>query len=217
MAPVADGTVLPVRPIDAIAHGAAKDVAVLVGTNRDEMKLFFAGAQTATPDEGMLKQTFGPAADVLATYTAARSDASPSDAWVDILTDRSFRIPAIRLAEQQSQHGPHIWMYRFDWVTPAFGGRLGACHALELPFVWNNLDPTGLGARTGDAPNRQELADLMRTTWLAFARTGDPNTPALPYWPTYDTDRRATMLFNNECRVVNDPQSAERRLWQGVL
>jgi para-nitrobenzyl esterase len=74
-----------------------------------------------------------------------------------------------------------------------------------------------LGALTGDAPNRQELADLLHTTWLAFARTGDPNTPALPHWPTYDTDRRATMLFNNECRVVNDPQSAERRLWQGVL
>ena len=100
--------------------------------------------------------------------------------------------------------------FRLDYTRLRW--KTGACHALELPFVWNNLDPTGLGALTGDAPNRQELADLLHTTWIAFAHTGDPNTPTLPHWPTYDTDRRATMLFNNECHVVNDPQSAERRL-----
>ena len=87
---------------------------------------------------------------------------------------------------------------------------------MDVPF---RLDYTRLRWKTGacHAPNRQELADLLRTTWIAFAHTGDPNTPTLPHWLTYDTDRRATMLFNNECHVVNDPQSAERRLWQGVL
>jgi para-nitrobenzyl esterase len=57
----------------------------------------------------------------------------------------------------------------------------------------------------------------MHYAWIAFARTGNPNTPDLPAWPTYDPDHRATMLFDEECRVVDDPQAAERRVWQRLL
>lgn len=223
-APVIDGATIPVHPIEAIANGAAEDVALLVGTNRDEMKLFRAGAPATAPDERLLKQVFGEAADEsIATYSAARPGMSLSDVWTDVLTDQTFRIPAIRLAETQFQRGASstsgapVWMYRFDWATSAFNSKFGACHALEIPFVWDNLDKPGLGMLAMDFPNRQQLANRMHNAWIAFARTGNPNTPALPHWPTYDTDHRATMLFNEECRVVDDPQAAERRLWNGLL
>ena len=140
-----------------------------------------------------------------------------SDAWIDFLTDRVFRIPAIRLAERQSDRETNVWMYRFDWPTPVFDGRLKACHALEIPFVWNNLDKSRVNMFTGDSPARQKVADAMHAAWIAFACNGNPNTSAVPLWPSYDTAQRATMLFNEECMVVNDPYAAERRLWEGVL
>ena len=110
-----------------------------------------------------------------------------------------------------------MWMYRFDWATPAFGGIFGASHALEIPFVWDNLDTPGLGMLLQDFPGRQQLANRMHHAWIAFARTGNPNAPDLPPWPRYDTLRRATMLFDEVCRVVDDPQSEERLVWDGLM
>ena len=102
--PVVDGVAIPVRPIEAIAAGSANDVAILIGTNRDEMKLFTAAAPATTPDERLLKQTFGEAADeAIATYSANRPGMPLSDVWTDVRTDEAFRIPAIRLAESQYQ------------------------------------------------------------------------------------------------------------------
>ncbi|HLG65329.1 MAG TPA: carboxylesterase/lipase family protein [Ktedonosporobacter sp.] len=217
--PVIDGVSLPTRPLDALADGSASGVSVLIGSNRDEMKLFTAmNPQQGVLDEADLKKTFGDAAsDVLATYAAAHPGASPDEAWVDILTDRTFRIPAVRLAECLAQRGSPVWMYRFDWRTPAFDGRLGSCHALEIPFAWNNLDRPGVPAFTGEGPTRRPLADKTHAAWIAFTRTGDPNVPDAQPWPAYDTSRRATMIFNDECQVIDDPQSAERRLWDGIL
>ena len=108
-------------------------------------------------------------------------------------------------------------MYRFDWPTPVFGGRLKACHGLEISFVWNNLDKYGVNLLTGDDPARQKVVDAMHHSWIMFARSGNPNTSGLSTWPTYDTAHRATMLFNEECQVVNDPQATERQAWEGVL
>lgn len=217
-APVVDGVSLPLAPNAAIASGVAKDVAVLIGTNRDEMKLFRAGVSATVPDESVLKRTFGVAADkAIATYTSARPGLPLSDVWTGVLTDQVFRIPAIRLAEKQAQQGAPVWMYRFDWATPAFGGLFGGCHALEIPFVWDNLETAGLAMLIQDFAGRQQLANRMHFAWIAFARTGNPNTPELPNWPTYSTDHRATMLFDEECRMVDDPQSEERRLWKGLL
>ncbi len=217
--PVVDGVTLPRQPIQAIADGSANGATLLVGTNRDEMRLFTMMDPTqATPDMAILERLFGTKAkEVSAAYEAAQPEQSSSDAWIDFLTDRRFRIPAIRLAERQSAHGTNVWMYRFDWPTPVFGGRLKACHGLEISFVWNNLDKYGVNILTGDNPAHQKVADAMHPAWIAFARSGNPNTSGLPQWPAYDTTHRATMLFNEECQVVNDPQATERQLWEGVL
>jgi para-nitrobenzyl esterase len=125
-----------------------------------------------------------------------------------------FRIPMIRLAEAQAGHATRVYLYRFDWQSSAFGGRLGAAHALELPFVWNRLDlpmaPILLGPEAAAA---QPLATAMHATWAQFIKTGDPNGAGLPPWPTYDTQRRATLLLDCACQVVDDPAGAARALW----
>jgi para-nitrobenzyl esterase len=93
------------------------------------------------------------ASDVIAIYETNQPEHSSSDAWIDVLTDRTFRIPAIRHAEKQLVHGAKVCMYRFDWPTPTFGERMKACHGIEIPFVWNNLDKYGANLLTGDAGN----------------------------------------------------------------
>lgn len=213
--PLIDGDTLPQHPSAMIAQGSAASVAILTGTNRDEWRLFamMSGGQMA--DDGLLKLTFGDAAQqALAVYTEARADKSPELALMDIVGDIVFRMPAIRLAEGQVQQGAPVWMYRFDWESPAFGGALGAAHAVDIAFVWNTLDTEIARRFVGESPTSQPLADLMHASWAAFIRNGNPAISNLPDWPRYDLERRATMIFNNAPHVLDDPQGQIRTFWQ---
>jgi len=216
--PVVDGVLLHKRAIDAIADGSAAEVDVLVGTNLDEMKLFTVfDPNQQNVDMSLLTRMFGDRAkEILAIYTTHQQEAPLSTPWEALLTDRTFRIPAIRVAEQQAKQGASVWMYRFDWPTPVYGGVLGACHALEIPFVFDNLGQSGTTMLTGtDVP--QSIANVMHAAWIAFARNGDVTQVAgLPMWPRYDAGQRATMLFDNECTVSYDPRAVTRALWEGV-
>jgi para-nitrobenzyl esterase len=103
-------------------------------------------------------------------------------------------------------------MYLFTWESPQFGGVLKSTHALEIPFMFDNLDH-GAELFTGTAQDRQQLADAMHRAWVAFAQNGDPNHDGIPTWPQYDLDRRATMRFDITSEVVEDPMGAERAAW----
>jgi para-nitrobenzyl esterase len=215
---VIDGETLPKHPLAMIAQGSAAQVPILAGTNRDEWRLFAMMSGGPKVDEQQLKQLFGDAAEpALALYTETRDDQSPELAWIDIMSDLIFRIPAIRLAEGQVRQGAPVWMYRFDWESPAFGGVLGAAHAMDIPFVWNTLDMPLSRMFTGDSPARQELSDLMHASWASFIRSGTPAIGSLPAWPPYDLDRRATMIFSDVPCQVDDPQGQIRALWKQVL
>ncbi|HZN12693.1 MAG TPA: carboxylesterase/lipase family protein [Acidimicrobiales bacterium] len=221
-APVVDGIVLPQAPIDAIGAGSATDVAILIGTTRDEMKLFgmLDPGLNDLDDAKMLRRAAAAlkdetrAAALLDTYKASRPDASPAELWSAISTDQVFRIPATRLAERQSALGNTVYMYRFDWATPVFGGQLGACHALEIPFVFNNLDAPGSSMFTGPASDEMvAMAEAMHTAWHTFARTGQPGGG----WPQYSAGDRKVMRFDLASDVVDDPDRAEREAWEGLL
>jgi para-nitrobenzyl esterase len=221
-APVVDGIVLPERPIDAIGGGSAADVAVLIGTTRDEMKLFgmLDPSLNELDDAKMLRRGTAvvgdesKAAALLEAYRAARPGASPTELWNALSTDHVFRIPAVRLAERQSELGNAVYMYRFDWATPVFGGQLGACHALEIPFVFNNLNAAGSEMFTGPASDEmRDMARTMHTAWHTFARTGNPGDN----WPRYTAGDRKVMRFDLASEVVDDPDRAEREAWEGVL
>ncbi|SFT88756.1 para-nitrobenzyl esterase [Geodermatophilus amargosae] len=216
--PVVDGEVLPDLPIRAIAGGSARDVPVLVGANRDEQRLFLVpnGVVDMVNDQ-LLELAVGgyglPAGRALEVYRASRPGATAGELLADVATDWFFRLPAIRLAEAATQAGGgtggRAWVYEFSWPSPQFGGRLGACHALEIGFTFDTLAHEAHGVLTGDvAP--QELADAMHGAWVRFISDGDPG------WAPYDVQRRPVQDFGAEVRLVEDPRGAERSLWDGI-
>ncbi|MDQ1434298.1 MAG: para-nitrobenzyl esterase [Actinomycetota bacterium] len=219
--PVVDGTVLIESPLSAIAAGNAAEVRVLTGTNLTEMTLFtIADPEMATlTDDGIrtrLRAAFGETGvPVLDNYRARRPNETPAALWQEIATDGVFRIPAIRLLEAQSPHAP-VWSYLFTFETPAFGGILRSTHALEIPFVFDNLDRGGAEMLTGTGPERQSIADAMHRAWIAFARTGDPRHDGIPEWPSYEPERRATIRFDTTCELLDDPAGDDRKAFDGV-
>lgn len=225
--PVVDGTVLPERPTARVGGGSAAGVDVLLGTTLEEMKMFLvADSALGSLDEAAMQSRsdalFRPAGrapgEALETYRRSRPDAAVADVWTAMLTDHTFRIPAIRLAEAQLAHHAGVWMYLFAYRSPAFGGALGACHALEIPFVWDNLDARGAALFAGEPTEAtRALATNMADAWVAFARNGTPTAAGMPDWPAYDLDRRSTLWLDGDgATVVEDPMADERRLWQGV-
>jgi para-nitrobenzyl esterase len=225
-APVVDGVVLPERPIEAIGRGHAQGVSVLIGSNRDEMKLFtMLDPALSELDEAKLRHRVAAnlgdperANALVDAYRATRPAATPGELWTDLQSDYIFRIPAIRLAEHQSSLGNPVHMYLFTWATPIMGGILGSCHALEIPFVFNNLDQPGAHMFTGTIDDAlRGLARTMHQSWSSFARTGQPSAAGLPDWPTYTADTRPTMQFDLTSTVEADPASVDRAAWDGLL
>jgi para-nitrobenzyl esterase len=140
--------------------------------------------------------------------------ATPSDRLITILTDSNHRLRSITLAERKAAQGAApVWLYSFNWETPVFGGKLKAYHALDVPFVFETIDAVG-------ATDRGEVAhDLSRriaATWTTFARTGNPDNPAIPHWAAYTPSDRATLVLDRECRVENDYGREARLLWKEV-
>ena len=197
-----------------MATGAGRNSDILVGTNADEFRLYLVPQGTINAVTGQRLNAaiadYGlPVDETLATYRAARPDATPGELLAAIITDWYFRIPAIRLAEAHTrQRAGATYMYEFAWNPPTFDGRLGACHALDLPFVFDNLDKEGFEELAGPTPP-QQVADAMHGAWVAFATDGNPG------WAQFELARRATMRFDTTSEVVENPHTAERMLWEG--
>lgn len=151
---------------------------------------------------------------LIAVYSKARPANTPSDVFFRIATDRIFRRDTIRLAERKfDQRAAPAYLYYFTWKSPALSGRLRAPHTVDIPFVFDNTDVPLVMTRS---PEAKSLAAKVSTAWIAFARTGNPNHSGLPSWPTYDTQRRGTMVFDNHCALVSDPGGPERKAWDSV-
>jgi para-nitrobenzyl esterase len=216
--PVVDGSIIDRSPLEAVEQGAASDIPLLIGTNRDEWRLFalFDQEFMATDEEGLesgLKTLLSDnAAAALRTYKKRLGDVSPAEILTSALTDSIFRIPAIRLAEAQHRGGGSSWMYLFTWAIPPAKNGLGSCHAVELPFVFNTLNKPAAELFLGQDPPLQ-LARDVNATWAAFARYGDPSRGALGEWPPYEPIDRKTMIIDLQSRVQSDPLSEERMLW----
>ncbi|HEX6898013.1 MAG TPA: carboxylesterase/lipase family protein [Bryobacteraceae bacterium] len=210
---------LPENPFDPVAPEISSNVPLLIGTNKHEMALFTRGDpkiynRTLTEEElkDRVKGLTGPAADhVLDVYNKAYPGSQPAVRYILIETDRIYRFNSIVVAERKTaQHKAPVYMYLFEWDTPP-DPKMLAHHALEITFAFDN---TGrVRGPSGGGPKAAALADKMSEAWLAFARTGNPNTPKLPQWPVYNVQARPTMIFNDECRIASDPGGAERHLW----
>ena len=213
-APTVDAVVLPRPPIDAIAAGQGGDVPLLIGSNRDEARLFLVAAGTLDLiDDTTLSAAagaYGLSADGLAAYRAHRPGASAGDLLAAVVTDWFFGIPAIRVAEARASRGStSTWAYRFDYPAPADNDRLGACHGAELPFVFDTITLDEVRPRLGEAPS-QAVADTVHGAWVRFITSGDPG------WAAYDTSRRTTGVLAGQVSEVDDPDAGERVRWDGV-
>lgn len=217
--PVVDGGVIPDIPITAIQNGSGRDVSVLAGTNLEEWKLFaiMEPGFSKMDESGMYARlnaimpgeyVEGIAAAYRAAMEARGEPATPPAILTAIQTDIMFRMPVINLVEAQRENGQAAYNYLFTWKSPVMGGALGACHALEIGFVFGQFDDTFCG--TG--PEVEKLSRCMQDAWLAFVRTGDPSTDTIGRWPEYGK-MRSTMLLGRECRVEDAPYEGERSVW----
>jgi para-nitrobenzyl esterase len=213
--PVVDGDVLPTTPWQALTVGAARDVELIVGHNRDEFRLFLAlgGRLGKITDEEAASalRTFGPGADGERSYRTAYPDASPGELYERVHTDWLFSMPSLHLAEAQLAGGGRAHVYELTWPAPGNGGVLGSCHGLDVPLLFGTFE-ADLGlllfAGAAPAPEAEALSSRFRTAWTAFATTGDPG------WPSYDTERRPVQVLDANPQVTAYPEETSRRLWQ---
>jgi para-nitrobenzyl esterase len=217
--PVVDGRSLPTDPFDPVAPPLSAKVPLLIGTVETEVT-FFPGQPLDPIDDASLhahvKQMLKSASDadvdrVIAAYRAGRPGAPNTDLFLIMASD-GFRAAVLLEAERkaaQAQSAP-VYQYYFTWRSPVREGKLRSFHTVEIPFVFDNVDAAK--SMTGTGQDRYELATKMSSAWVAFARTADPNHPGLPQWAPYDNTRRATMIFNKECKLIDDPHGPEQRL-----
>ena len=208
--PVHGNAVLPDSPLSLIRQGAASGIPVLTGTNAHETTLW---EYYNTTEAGLqrIASHYG-ASTVVDAYRKQHPHASPGDLAVALTTDFTFRIPAVRLLEAKAEADPATpnWMYWFCWESRQFDGRLKATHALEIPFVFDNLDRPGVDIFLGPGEVPEKVATTMHEAWIRFIRDIDPG------WQPYDLEHRATMRFDTESTVVMDPEAPERRAWAGI-
>lgn len=193
--PVYGDDVLPEHPVEALKRGASADVDLIVGTNTEEMNLYFVPSGVRRKIGKFLanfatRRAEPLAKPILKAYGIDAHGKRPGDAFTEALTDLVFRLPARRFAQA---HRGRTHVYDFSWRSAAYDGTLGACHAIELPFVFNTLRTVNGPRGLAGANPPQDLADRMHALWIGFAKTG-----ALP-WPAYDA----------VTRIVYDPATGQ--------
>ena len=155
---------------------------------------------------------------MIAKYREWHPEYSPADVFFAATTDsRSWRgqvIEADRRAAQPAGSAP-TYVFQFDWPTPIDGGKWGAHHGLDVPFVFDNAAITPHLVGTGDGAAAAGVADERRLDRLRAHRRSQ-YVVGLPQWPAFDLERRATMVFDRDVRVVDDPRGRERRLFGQV-
>jgi len=215
--PVVDGHSLPASPFDPAASDVSADIPLIIGSTETEVT--WNVNQLYDPvDDGELHDSLkdllhcGDSAvdKVIAVYKKGRPKAGNLDIFLLVATDASdFRVASDIEADRKAELGKaSVYKYYFQWYSPVRRGMLRAMHTMDIPFVFDNVDIAK--TEIGSGPERQPLADKMSAAYVAFARTGNPNHSGIPNWPVFNTRARPTMVWNNECQVVNDPFEAEK-------
>ncbi|MEU2603513.1 carboxylesterase/lipase family protein [Streptomyces albus] len=207
---VIDGEQLTDQPTGMVAAGAAADVDVMVGHNREELNFYTVALGLSVPEEALpaLLAPLHPEPErLLAAYRAS----GRGDLFSAVGTDIVFAHPTRTLAEAHAPHPGGTWRYEFTWRSPAYGGRLGACHGLELPFVFDTVGRVDHGSF--GIPDDDEVRELARRThdaWVRFATDGDPG------WPRYTREHPVVQHLGPEWTRTEHADGPERRMWDGV-
>jgi len=207
-APVIDGKYLSHDPFDPVAPPESAEIPLIVSTTLEDAALGLTNFDL--DDAGLkklLQQRYADKAETIhALYRQHYPQKSPFLVQAIINTDAGFRRSALKQAELKAAQGKGpIYMYQWDWPTPSFGGKFGAVHGLDVAASFREARDGGDMAR---------VADELSSTWVAFARTGDPNNSKIPQWPQYDAQKRATMIFGTPTHLENDPRAEIRQFWE---
>jgi para-nitrobenzyl esterase len=214
--PVLEGHSLPRQPWDPKAPEESATVPMMVGSCSHEGTVFalWGGDQALfVLDEQSLRDRLvqGGISDaavgqLLALYHRDHPQDSPSDLYFRIGADRGARTRLMAQVERKVEQGQaSVYVYQFDWRTPAGEGKLKAFHTSGLP----------LAMRLALYPESEQLSRQIADAWAAFARTGNPSHPGIPQWPAYDTDERATMLWDvPRCQIVHAPDFEIQQILQ---
>jgi para-nitrobenzyl esterase len=227
--PCVDGDLIPEQPLVAIDRGDAADIPILIGTNRDEFKLFTFADRSKMDDVEFVKRIRRIARKaqagedrlverLMGTYgpRTGERNSGANQRWVSLQSDRVFHYPATRLADAQSTHQPNTYTYLFEWKPPLIGRALGACHGLELPFVFGSMRAGFLRAGLVADRSAGPLSDSIQEAWTSFARTGQPHLDGLE-WPAYESRRHYTMSLGGKRGVLKDPHEAARAFWEPLI
>ncbi|HXD75223.1 MAG TPA: carboxylesterase family protein, partial [Vicinamibacterales bacterium] len=157
-----------------------------------------------------MRTTESAAQGVIDLYKRNRPKASNLDIYLILATDASnFRTgtdtEALRKAEQRKAP---VYKYYFQWYSPVRGGMLRSMHTMDVPFVFYNH--TIAESEIGPASGTAALAEKMSSTFVQFAKTGNPNNRTIPNWSAFDPTVKQTLVWNNDVKVVNDPFGAEK-------
>ncbi len=221
--PVVDGKTLAHDPFDPAAPEESATVPLLIGTVEEEVNFFPATPLDPFEDADLhkrVKQAARNADDatvdhLIAVYKKGRPGKSNVEIYQIIASDAGFSGGVQTEADRKAAQGKApVYKYYFTWQSPVREGKLRSYHTLEIPFVTENVDEGK--TMTGTGQDRYALSDKMSAAWSAFARTGSPNAKGLPHWPAFTADQRATMIFNDECKLVNDPFKEERLASSGA-
>ncbi|HUK35758.1 MAG TPA: carboxylesterase/lipase family protein [Vicinamibacterales bacterium] len=213
--PIVDGVAIPRHPWDPDAPALSRNIPLMIGYARTEETLYDRPTpETLALDEQGLhqrarKRLSGDPLPVIDAFRKAHPEATPWDLWILIATDHPRGTYARETARRKAaQLGAPAFLYRFDWETPEGGGHMRSPHTVEIPFVFSNIKIAG--PLISKMPEAYALSEKVSASWVAFARTGDPNVAGLPMWPAYGAASRDTMLFNNASRVERDPDRGPR-------
>ncbi len=219
--PVTDGDVIPRDGFQPDANPLSLGIPMLIGYNQDEGTFLMQADEEfyAIDEAGLHKRvadrTGANADKVIATYRKVFPNASPTILMDYIARDTGFGRNAITQAERHAMAGKAAtYMYRFNWQTPGFNGKYGCPHGAEIVFVTG--DPSHMDVLTHNTPEARALAAKVNAAWVAFAKTGDPNTAGLPHWEPYTTGTRAVMFLDNQSTLVKDPEAEVRKLWDEI-
>ena len=211
--PLVDGKFIPHHPFHPVASSVSADVPVMLGSTRTELTSSAQPADFELSDADMRSRIRGligsHANTAIEVYQKANPGASASDIYFLIASDHRYSGPVMKIAERRAALGKGpVYLYYFRWETPVDGGRLKSPHTIEIPFAFDNVKAAT--RLTGGGPEAMALADKISETWLAFAKTGNPNTSKLPRWTAFNATDRPTMVIDNEIKLVNDPIREQR-------
>jgi para-nitrobenzyl esterase len=215
-APLVDGTHIPAHPLESQAASLSDHVPLIISTTLDDAGLFFDRfAMTEQELIETLSTGYGAKASLLRkSYRAHFSAKSPYLLHAHIITDAGFRRFAHAQAEAKAaRRRASVYTYLWEWTCPAFDGKFGAAHAMDVAASMHNERDAILGSGSQEA---HRMCETLASALVNFARRGDPNNPQIPPWPCFDASQRSTLVFDRNTRIERDPHGALRELWSGM-